>query len=95
MLMKDTKCLLNNYRSFDRTTRNDFAQRTGVANRDESNQDLEIFRYPFTYFSQGDRQDKQLVSTIQRGNRLKTPALYAELAISFMCRNFNTKIEKT
>jgi hypothetical protein len=69
------------------------------SDRPQLDRDLKKYTYPFTYFSQGDhlawtesnRQDKQLVSTIQRGNRLKTPKLYAELAISFMCKNYNIK----
>jgi hypothetical protein len=94
--MKNTKCLLNNYRSFDRTISSDSVQLAVAVDRDESDRDLEIFKYPFTYFSRCEnRTDKQLVSTIQRGNRLKTPALYAELAMSFMCKNCNTKIKKT
>jgi hypothetical protein len=87
--MKTNTISLANSYCFDRIINNNFIQPSDTNNRNELNKNLEIFRYPFNYFSQYNRQDRQLVFTIQRGNQLTTPKLYAELAIFFMCNNYN------
>jgi hypothetical protein len=87
--MKNNTISLTNSYCFDRTIKNNCIQPSNTNNRNELNKNLEIFRSPFTYFSQYNRQDRQLVFTIQQGDRLTTPKLYAELAISFMCNNYN------
>jgi hypothetical protein len=35
-----------------------------------------------------DKKNTQLVTAIQRGNRLQTATLYADLAMSLMCQSY-------
>ena len=81
--MKDTKLYLTNSCSLDRPINITRYQLSKGLNK--------YNRYPFTYFSQREGEKDRLVSRIQRGNRLQTPTLYAELAIYLMCQNYNAK----
>lgn len=37
--------------------------------------------------------EKKLIAVIQKGNKLKTPTIYADLAMSLMCQKDNFEIE--
>jgi hypothetical protein len=54
---------------------------------------MKDIKFSSTNLPSVDRTDKKLVSAIRRGNKLKTPILYADLAISLMCKSYNLQIE--
>jgi hypothetical protein len=43
--------------------------------------------------SKNNNNEKKLVAAIHRGNKLKTPTIYADLAMSLMCQNDNFEME--
>jgi hypothetical protein len=108
--MKNNNVSLTNSCRFDRTFPNTAIDCATASQTKQDKQPTDRsqldrskkYSYTFTYFSQCDRgmwtdsncQENQLLSKIQRGNRLKTPTLYAELAISFMCNNYNIKTKQ-